>query len=216
MVFNSRSNKNAFRKKEVCQYFLIVYILLGTLLPAMLLYDFPYKRFVRSYYERTTLVMVTGYIGYYVAGHYINSFTSTKLTKRKRRVYIVIAVLGYILTIVACSIDAIQKNEPSVILNTPFATPHFLTTLCTYSLVRSGYSSMRIRSGSWIRELSKLSFGIYLIHPFVIDIVKSIGLCILKPHPIVMIPVFTGIVYAVSGLIVLMLKKIPIVRKIVS
>lgn len=79
------------------------------------------------------------------------------------------------MTIVACSIDAIQKNEPSVILNTPFVTPHFLTTLCIFSLVRSGYSSMRIRSGSWIRELSKLSFGIYLIHPFVIDIVKTLA-----------------------------------------
>lgn len=208
--------KEAFRKKETCQYFLVLFFIIGTLLPALLLYDFPYKRFVSSYYRRTSLVMLTGYIGYYVAGHYIHSFVPDALSKKQKIMLGVIAILSYSVTILACSLDALQKNEPSAILNTPLAAPHFLSTICIFMLVRSLCTNLKVGNGSWIRTLSKLSFGIYLIHPLVIDIVEGLGLSTIEPHPIFMVPVFGGVVFGVSALAVFVLQKIPGIKMLVS
>ena len=208
--------KEAFRKKETCQYFLVLFFVIGTLLPALLLYDFPYKRFVSSYYSRTSLVMLTGYIGYYVAGHYIHSFVSDELSKKGKIMLGAIALLSYSVTILACSVDALQKNEPSAMLNTPLAAPHFLSTICIFVLVRNLCTNLKDGNGSWIRTLSKLSFGIYLIHPLVIDIVEGLGLSSIEPHPIFMVPVFGGVVFGVSALVVFVLQKIPGIKMLVS
>lgn len=208
--------KEAFRKKETCQYFLCLFLVVGAVLPALLLYDFPYKRFVSSYYSRTSLVMLTGYIGYYVAGHYIHSFVSSELSKKKQRILIGLAVLSYAITIVACSVDALQKNEPSAIMNTPLAAPHFVATVCIFMLVKNACRNLEVKNTSWIRNVAKLSFGIYLIHPLVIDIVAKLGLSTIEPNPIIMVPVFGGIVFGVSAVIVFLLRKVPGVRALVS
>ena len=208
--------KEAFRKKEICQYFLVLFFIIGTLLPAILLYDFPYKRFVSSYYSRLSSVMLTGYIGYYVLGHYLHSFVLLQLSRKKKSALAIIGVLSYGVTIVACSLDALQKNKPSVILNTPFAAPHFLSTICIFILIRSCSKKVNTNKYWMIKLLSKLSFGVYLLHPFVIDIVKRIGISTIEPHPIFMVPVFAGMVFGISAFITFLLQKIPVIKKMVS
>lgn len=208
--------REAFKKREICQYFLIIFFIAGMLFPSFLLYDFPYKRFVKSYYERTSLVMLTGYIGYYVAGHYIHTFISPLYSKKKKTIFIILTMISYLVTVLACSHDALNRNEPSSIMNTPLAASHFLTAISIFLLVKNSCKNLVINKHSRTHTFSKLCIGIYLIHPFVINILNNIGLSTIKPHPSFMIPLFVGITFLSSALLVYLLQRIPGIRKMVS
>ena len=204
--------KEAFHKKEICLYFLILFTITGALLPTLLEYDFPYRRIVNSYYERSSLVMLTGYLGYFVLGHYIHSFVPSQLSKRKKIGLFLMILLACFITISACSIDAITKGEPSSILNNPLMLPSFLACMGIFTLIKCHYSQKELNF-SKLRPVTKLTFGIYLIHPFVINILRSFGISTLYPHPAIMIPVLIVIVLLLSAIPIYLISKIPVLNK---
>ena len=66
-------------------------------------------------------------------------------------------------------------------------------------------------------RLSKLSLGVYVIHPLIISIIYDLwGVHSSSFNPLYFIPVFAIIVFVVSYLLSFVLSKIPFVRKVVS
>lgn len=207
--------KRAFSDQKVCEYFLILYFIFGQLIPTMLLFEFPYKYLLMDYYNRTPFLMLTGYIGYYVAGHYIHHFVGP-LSSVKRCVAVFVAIAGYVVTVVVCSTDAMQKGAPSVILNNPLTLPDFLATTCAYLVMKDVWIHRKQREGAGdVAQISGLTFGIYLIHPLLLAGFREIGVTTQIPHPVVMVPLITVLVLVFSMLISWMLKKIPVVSKFI-
>lgn len=217
--------REAFRKKETCQYFLVLFACFGAFLPMILKYYFPYRKYVASYYERTSLVMLTGYIGYFILGHYLHSF-GMDLTKRARRIGIWIgSIVACGVTILACSVDAISKNQPSVLLNTPFSLASFIACIGIFSLCRyycRNYAVSKKKSspegtaadkGKVLRRFSDMTFGVYLLHPFVLEVLKRQGITTTMLHPVISIPLLTVLVFILCLIPVWLLKKIPFLGK---
>lgn len=202
--------KKAFADKKTCEYFLILYLILGQLIPTALLFEFPYKYLLMDYYNRTSWVMLTGYIGYFVAGHYIHSFVGT-LTHLRRLLTVLVVIGCYAITVIVCSIDSIQKGVPSVILNNPLTITDFIATLGIYVLIRDWcLLRNRKKAEKGVSGIAKLTFGIYLIHPFILMLIREAGITNFVPHPILMIPLLTAGVFVMSLAISWILKKIPL------
>jgi len=72
---------------------------------------------------------------------------------------------------------------------------------------------------SWIVRLSGASFGIYLLHPMILDtLIKGRLGWTLKGdcfHPAWMIPLTAFVVYGFSFLVVFAIRKIPVLKRIV-
>ena len=67
-----------------------------------------------------------------------------------------------------------------------------------------------------ITKLSALSFGIYLIHLAILDfIVKKMQITTISANPIIMVPLLSLSIFAISALLAFILSKIPILRKVV-
>lgn len=68
----------------------------------------------------------------------------------------------------------------------------------------------------FIINASKLSLGIYIIHPLVMSIIYDFGkIHSVSLNPLILIPVFSLLIFVVSLLLVLVLTKIPIINKFV-
>ena len=66
-----------------------------------------------------------------------------------------------------------------------------------------------------ISKLSEHSFGVYLVHAFLLDIIGTTGLKPTMLHPLVMMPVITLLTFSVSFVSVMLIRRIPRVgRKI--
>ena len=64
------------------------------------------------------------------------------------------------------------------------------------------------------KKISFLSFGVYLIHPIILEIIKPLGLWN-NLNAVVSVPLITSIVFLVSLLAVWGLSKIPYIRRII-
>jgi surface polysaccharide O-acyltransferase-like enzyme len=81
----------------------------------------------------------------------------------------------------------------------------------------------KIKAGStlpvWLERLSRLSFGVILIHIFVRDVMyegfAGFHLAPYDFHPILSVPIVSIVMYVISCLLVNLLQRIPIIRNIV-
>lgn len=204
--------REAFQKKTVTQYFLLLFALAGALLPTTFAYDYPYRTIVQSYYNRTDLVLMTGYVGYFVLGHYLHTHMTDILSRKKITGLIMIAAICMAVVILACSNDALIKDKPSVILNNPLMLPQFISCGALFIVIKQ----IPFKQGRFMPLISKLStytMGIYLLHPLILNILADLQVSTLIIHPIVMIPLLTLLVYLLSLLITRILFFIPIVNK---
>jgi len=67
----------------------------------------------------------------------------------------------------------------------------------------------------WIGKLAALSFGIYLIHPLVIELVAGINDQVQRLGGLVSIPVFSVLVFLVSAALSALVRRIPFLRRTV-
>lgn len=205
--------KPAFTNKKTCRYFLLLYAIFGLLIPTAFLFEFPGKYLLQDFYNRTSYPMLTGYIGYFVAGHYIHSFMEP-LTDRRRRMTIAAVILCCMITITVCGYDALQKDAPSIILNNPLTITDFISTVGIYALFRNaGYRQEGKSSPKWLVVLSKLTFGIYLVHPFVLMAFAAAGFTTTLLPPVIMIPCVTLAAFLVSGMLSYVIGKIPFIGR---
>lgn len=208
--------KEAFRSKKICEYFLILYFIAGIIFPSYFLFDFPLKTILESMHERSSLVMLTGYIGYFVAGHYIYEFVDLKNTKKNKCIAFFAIVLGYSTTILIDSIDALKKGEASTLANTPFDISISIAAVSIFILFKMLDHEIDIKKQKMLSTVSGLTFGIYLFHPFIITIFMKLGMNTMVPHTAIMVPVFTTLIFAVSGAIIFIIKKIPVLNYLIK
>lgn len=67
-----------------------------------------------------------------------------------------------------------------------------------------------------IVSLSSLTFGIYLIHYLVLEVLCKFGINTTMFYPILSIPVLAVITFCIGGLIVWLIRKIPKVGKYIA
>lgn len=159
---------------------------------------------------KTTL----GYAGHFVLGYYLHQ---AELKKRTRTVIYILGAASYILSVSLTAAISLQNG----IATSTRATDNF-TTLTTlqaaafFLLIKHSLGRFSPK-GKWegrVQQLSKITFGIYLVHmPIVNFLEQRLHLNALFVNPLIAVPVLSLSVFLISALVSWVLNKIPIVRK---
>jgi len=156
--------------------------------------------------DKLDIHLVLGYVGCYVAGYYLKNYTLNRLAE------FIIYILG-ILGIVGAVWGVLHGTSLSVLLSP--ISPHVLFmsvavfVLFRYVLGISDERSRRQRLG----RVSRISFGIYLIHHFFLMLLDFFGISTLSFHPIASVLVLSGAVFLCSFCIAWLISKIPLVGR---
>lgn len=197
--------------KKLMEYFIILYLVFQFLTqygPRLPLIGSTITEVLANSYFHFTL----GYSGYYILGYYLYKF---KLSNRAEKL---LYAAGVILLITAAganlsrSITAGMEDE----WYTQYLLPNIViesVAVYTFAVKRLSWLRLSERAVQWITILSEYSFGVYLIHALVIEFYARLGLTPTLIHPLIMVPVFTVLVYATSHLAAALLRKIPCVGK---
>lgn len=202
--------KPFMQDKVKCAVFLGLYFVLAILLPTMLKFEFPYKTIVGSLYERFPNVMFIGYIGYYILGHVLHEF----LPKLRMGTLAAVAVCGVVffgIEVYTCNLYSEKTGKLSIILNDTMAVNAFVASACIFVLCKH----IKVKENKLLTECAKLTFGIYLLHPFVLNLFQQAGLDTLFAPAFVAVPVVVAIVTAVTGVLVFAISKVKGLRKII-
>lgn len=202
--------KPFMKDKVKCVVFLGVYFVLAILLPTMLKFEFPYKTIVGSLYERFPNVMFIGYIGYYILGHVLQEFLP-KLKAGALAVTVVCGVVFFGIEVYACNWYSAKTGELSIILNDTMAVNAFVACTCIFILCKH----IKIKGSKLLRDGSKLTFGIYLLHPFVLTLLHQAGVDTLFAPAFIAVPAVVILVMALTAVLVFALSKIPGLRRLI-
>lgn len=153
-----------------------------------------------------------GYTGYFILGYYLYRYRFTQ--KYEFSLYavglIVLILTGFAnlqKSIVTGYEDTwyTQYMKPNVIIEA--------MAVYTFGVKRLSCIQFSEKFRNGITYLSDHSFGVYLIHALVIDLLAHIGLTPTLLPAIIMVPICVVVVYFCSHLVIALLRKVPYLGK---
>jgi surface polysaccharide O-acyltransferase-like enzyme len=200
-------------KQEHIEYILILFFVIGTCFPLInnILNNFSIFKGRQIYFPVPEL---TGYIGYYIAGYYFGHYKIEN--KTKFGIYI-LAIISILFTIVGTALEALYKKEATGTLYGGLLPNTMFITYALFILFEEVKGSLKLseRQKRIIVKISKDTFGVYLIHALIIQMLDVIGISTLIVNPIISIPIISIFVYIVSYSGTIIINKIPVLNKYV-
>ena len=156
-----------------------------------------------------TITELTGYLGYYVLGFYLSKYGVPKRTKTAMFVLLPIGIIANAtLSILLSRIRGIYS--PSIYDS--FGVFTFFNCVALYLIAEAIAEKLKFKT-SIVANLAKDTFGVYLAHIMIWDIIKEeIPDGVFGPV-ILAIPVFTIIVCVISFALSALIRRIPFVGR---
>jgi len=165
----------------------------------------------------TALVIpvVAGYVGYFVMGYWLADVNLSARGKILSALGIVIAIA---VTFVGTNLLSVNSEPIDAYFYSYFSPPTVLASICGFLLLKELGQNIG-RAGKPLRVVSACSFGIFLIHIFVTDLLRTgrLGFRLYSwmAPSIYMIPLTALAVFILSFGIVFLLRKIPVLKQVV-
>ena len=203
--------------KKTARYFVVASFIFACLIPQCTdIIGLKFEGFANIVYElsvKMRLHLVLGFSGCFVLGHLLNQL---ELKKKHRIIIYILGVLGLIITIVATSVVSLCLQTP-IKMFYGFLTVNVLfsaAAVFVFAKTHLNRPPVSERRHDLLLLFSKCSFGVYLIHPFIIEFLKKFSnLSSLSFNPIISVPILAFFIFMMAMLIAVILNKIPKVKK---
>lgn len=204
---------------KTTKYYLILFFAFACVIPwvATIINDFIDVEIIKKVtsaisddFNAMNMSMVLGYAGYFILGYYLNK---VDLNKKARIIIYAIGGFGFVFTVVASSLISIKTKEPTQNYYGYFSVNALFESVAIFTLFKYRKFGSE-KTNNFIAKLSKYSFGIYLIHVIIIDMLgKCLDINTLSFNPIASVIVISVIVFIISCVISAGLNHIPFVKK---
>lgn len=201
--------------KKSMEYFILIFLI------THFLRDFAPKlplvgELAETITSKTYLYMAYGYTGYYVLGYYLHKYP---IRGRAEKTLYLAGIGSYVLStaynmmysrkIGVATEDWLRYQMPNVIL--------FSAALYVFFVNRVSRVRWKQKTRAVISRAAECCFGIYLVHALVNELVPLLlGITPMSFAAILSVPIITAIVFAVSYLITVLIKKIPVISQYVT
>ncbi len=198
--------------KKICEYFIILFFIIGILKPSIFEFNFPYKSQIYSIVNLINSSTVAGWLGYFVLGYYLRKYTIKSIYKN---IIYILAVLGYLFCAIVNSYLSVKTGTASSFYYVSFSLSNFFITVAWFLFFKYEVSKIKLSEKiiKIINIISKNMFGLYLVHALVLKLVYDFGLNTLSFNPILSIPVISIITFVIGYILVVLISKIPIINK---
>lgn len=205
------------QSKEAAKTFLILSLALGCVIPQItrMSIDFVGGDFgnlmqsIQTLCNTSKIHLVIGYPFYFILGYYLGNLDLSK----KHRMYIyLLGLVSLASTVVLTSLHTHRLNSPSQTYYENFRVNVLLVAVAIHTWVRyRSYNNTCINH--FVSALSEYSFGAYLVHVFIIEVLKAIKLTGMPISPILSVPMLSIVTIVISFFCSWVLHKIPFINK---
>ena len=204
---------NSARGKQWEEYMIVLFLVFQILPYTINYFSLPWKDHIMDILQTVQPEMVTGYIGYFILGHYLSHYEVSK--KLEYLVY----VLGVILILAAiglCYISSQKSGKPIQSFYENYTLAGFFWGSAFFLFFKNHVSKIKWneKQEKRICYLGSCTFGIYLIHALIRDILHRIGIdSMMISNTAIAIPVLITMIFVLSLAAVMIIKKIPLAGK---
>src|SRR5699024_7709447 len=146
------------------------------------------------------LDITIGYAGYMVAGYALHRYNLAK--KWKQLIYL-LGIVGFIITIGGTSLVSINQGKQYPLFY-EYLTPNIMaSSLAAFLLIKERFKDKEFSTQQKKRLslLSKYSFGVYLVHVLIRNVIWKMGINTTIFTSILSVPFLAVIIIAISVLI---------------
>lgn len=167
--------------------------------------------FLMSDYNDTKLYFVGGYPFYFILGYYLSHLDAKK---RTRILLYVLAFISFLATIAATTLATLSENKAFGGFYDSFTINIMFMSVGVFLFAKN----LKCRVGQSCRKLivklSTYSFGIYLVHALILEILdNTFGISTRLFHTAVSVPGISVFVFIISAAISAVLHQIPVLKK---
>lgn len=148
------------------------------------------------------------YVFYYVLGHYLSKID---LNKTKRIAIYVFGLIGFILTIFMSKYTTLKFQTLNETYYQNFMINVLFETLGIFVLFKYSFNH-ETKNNNLIVNLSNATFGVYLIHIFIIHLLAYFGLNTLSFSTCLSIPLISLLTFIISSLLVIIFLKLTMLN----
>jgi surface polysaccharide O-acyltransferase-like enzyme len=197
--------------KENIRYFLVIWFITnGVINFISKLTNYDFKVGIELYF-------FTGYVGYYVLGYYL---ATSDFNKKERRLLYILSMVCVVATMIGTFVLTRTKGTYVDYFN-DFLFPNvILMTIGIFVFIKSVYWERIIKRDSnmnkFILDVSTLSFGIYLVHILVLELLQNYYKIDARiTNPLISIPLVSMVIMTISYVVIKLMKRLPIIEKFV-
>ena len=153
-----------------------------------------------------------GFVGYFVLGYYLKAYEISK------KVEYALYVLGIILVPLCCYVTTKQSimNMEYTETFSKYLMPNIIiesAAIYTFFVKRVSKIKFSEKTVKIFSKLTEYGFGVYLVHALINELVGLTGWTAVTISPFVSVPLLTLIVYGVSLIVTVVIRKIPFIGK---
>ena len=153
--------------------------------------------------------LVLGFVGYFVAGYYLQKNELSKTVIKTIYALGIISFIASILLNFAVSVKTGAGRETYIGFTTVFVSIESAAVFLFFKNCK-----VFKNPGKFVQTLSKLSFGVYLLHPLIIELLDNVlHISTTSFNPLLSVPVISVAVFIVSSAAIYVLSKLPLLNK---
>lgn len=194
-------------------YLVILFLTIGVLFPTLFLFEFPYKYLLSSVVNRIPFTLINHYAGYFFMGYLLSLLLERKSIPKPKVIGILFVVTGIVGALLGDWFLSKRDGFNSGAMNTLFTLSLCMTATGVYLFVCSIQLKENCSAFSILARVSGYTFGIYMIHPIILNIVNELSVNTGDFPTLITVPLNTVIVFLGSLFITFLLSLIPGVRR---
>lgn len=199
-------------KKEIIYYFVLT-IIFSSLIPMALSFT---KFSTYQVFSKFNLGVFNIYIAYFLLGYYLNRLS---LNKNQIKKTYVLGLLSLFITIIMTLLFSMKRNTFCGIFFEYSSLNVFIYSIFAFIFLKNCFSKISVseKMKKSITEVSLLTFGVFLIHEFIIDIFTVYYNTLFNKmrldFPLIGTLIFSIFIFFVSLLVSFIISKIPILNE---
>ena len=173
-------------------------------------------QFLTGFKTALDIPVVAGYVGYFMLGYLLRD---VRLSRRGWILSVLGIVVAVAITFIGTGLLSAGEEHVEIRLYSYFSLPTVLASICGFLVLKDLGKRLSGKAGTAMRIISAASFGIYLIHILVVDLLRTgafgFRLYSWMGPAWYMIPLTGLLVFLVSFAFVYILRKIPVLKMLV-
>lgn len=164
---------------------------------------------INTVFKNFHVDLVFGFTSFFILGFYLNK---TEINKKKRILIYILGAIGLILTILLNLTASKNAGKSTVPFYNAYSVNVLLMSMAIFVWFKYNAKGTE-KLNKIIIKLSKYSFGAFLVHIFILQVLYAFGIQTTSFHPVLSVPAITIATTIASYLISLILNKIPLINK---
>ena len=205
--------REIIKNEKLLTVFIILFVIFSFIIPNFILfiYYYSYELYISINNINYCLDLNSprGYVFYYVIGYYLNY--KYNISRRKTIIIYLFGILGmFFTTVISHKITIMMQKKMNFFTQKNINVLIF--TISIFIFFKQNFNISNLNKKNLIRNISNHTFGIYLIHPLIIEFLFLKVFSFSKNLNLIYhIPLMSLIIYIISLLIAIIIKKLPFI-----